>query len=168
MPASFITSITRGFKLLGSTATLTTLNRSAVRVRRKPSAIRLRVALPVERNRTFGLCFVISFHFIDSSWPILSTGVVSRPYAGTSHGARQSRFAQYWRINVALPRVVPPTFQPRRSKNRKSKFFINFSPGGLEQGSEGNPRQATAACLGFRVPSTPSNQERLESLSPLT
>jgi len=54
IPASFITSLAKGFKALGSTPALATSNRLFVRVRRKPSAIRLRVASPVERNRTLG------------------------------------------------------------------------------------------------------------------
>jgi len=76
IPASFITSLARGLDALRSTPTLTTSNRSPVRLRRKPSAIKLRVALPVERNRTFGLCLVISPHFVGSSWPMLSTRFV--------------------------------------------------------------------------------------------
>src|SRR5580704_3152451 len=56
------------------------------------------------------LAYALSFflHLIDSSWPILSTLIVSDPNAGTSHGAWQSRFAQSWKINVLLPRVVRP------------------------------------------------------------
>ena len=105
IPASFITSLARGLEALRSIPTLTISNRSPVRLRRKPSAIKLRVALPVDRNRTFSLWLAIS---PISSTRSLSTGVVSHPHAGTSHGARQSRFAQYWKINVARPRVVPP------------------------------------------------------------
>jgi hypothetical protein len=69
IPASFVTSLARGLDALRSTPTLTTSNRSPVSFRRKPSAIRLRVAFPVERNRTFGLCLVISPHFFDPNWP---------------------------------------------------------------------------------------------------
>lgn len=58
--ASIITALARGFEVLGSPPTLTISNLSAVKLRRKPSAIRPRVASPVDRNRTLGLFVVIS------------------------------------------------------------------------------------------------------------
>jgi hypothetical protein len=97
-PASLITSLARGLDALRSTPTLTTSNRSPVSFRRKPSAIKLRVAFPVERNRTFGLCLVISLRLFGPT--------VSHPYAGRWQEGRQFYLAQSLEINLALRREL--------------------------------------------------------------
>jgi hypothetical protein len=117
IPASFITSLARGLDALRSTPTLTTSNRSPVSFRRKPSAIRLRVAFPVERNRTFGLCLVISFHLFDPNWAETLGPTMSHPYAGMSHEGRQFHLTQSLEINLALRReVLSITAEPSRTR----------------------------------------------------
>jgi hypothetical protein len=63
MPASFITSFARGYQGAAFGRRTRYIKLVAREIAQKTSAIKLRVALPVERNKTFGLCLAIIFRF---------------------------------------------------------------------------------------------------------